>query len=186
MINIGAAGSSRSRSLEQPPPARMLVFSPCPERSWPRVRRLRLSGKGESPVVSPLAYAEPIAAPANGGHFAPPACPGEGKVRFRRTRTAARHNRAISSPLPCQITRHTMQSNFTRMLLKTNDGHPNKVTHKTRGESPEIEPTSKLRRTARESLATSHSSLASGLNFPNLAARGPHRTAFQEESYEIE
>jgi hypothetical protein len=66
------------------------------------LRSLRLCGEGESLVLSVPARTGPAAAP---------------------------QIEAISHPRLPQITRHTMQSNFTRKSLKTNDGHPNKVTH---------------------------------------------------------
>ncbi len=165
MISIGAESSPRNMSPEVRSLAKMFGLSPCPERSWRWVRTLHLCG--ESRVLSVIACNKGANALQTG---------------------------AILCLSLRQITRHTMQSNFTRKSLKTNDGHPYKVTYKTRSESPENEPILEVRRAAPESLATSHSlvlspvegSLATGLNFPNLAARGPHRIPFQEESYEIE
>jgi hypothetical protein len=105
MTNIGARSGSRSRSQELRSPGSMPELSPCPERSWRRVSPLRL--RGEFRVLSVLGRTEPA---------------------------EARQIGAVSRlPLP-QITRHTMQSNFTRNSLKTNDGHPNKVTHKSGGQ----------------------------------------------------
>jgi hypothetical protein len=155
MISIGAGSGSRSRSLELRSPWIMLGLSPCPERSWQRARPLRLSCQGASLVLSLLACIEPAEALQNG---------------------------AISPLPPCQITRHTMQSNFTRKSLKTNVGHPNKVTHffrtglpvstvsrvweirsrpgRFRGTAagcPENAPISTLRRATPAPLATNHS-----------------------------
>ncbi len=106
MTNIVAGRGSQSRSLELRSPAGTLALSPCSERSWRRARSPRLSPDGESLVLSLLACIEPA-----------------DKFRLK----------AISRTPRPQITRHTMQSNFTRNSLKTNDGHPNKVTHKSGG-----------------------------------------------------
>jgi hypothetical protein len=114
MINIGAGSGSQTRTPELRSPASRLRLSQHRPRPSPppaeRVRSLRLpaqnrrrrEGWGESRVLSVVACIEAADAPRSGAIL----------------------------PLPLrQITRHTMQSNFTRKSLKTNDGHPNEVTH---------------------------------------------------------
>jgi hypothetical protein len=107
-------------------PGRMLALSPCPERSWQRVRlpactepsstgeralnRRKPEACGEPLVVSLLAYAEPIAASVGMVHFAHPA------VQNYSTHVS---------------------SNFRANPLKTNDACTYKVTHKARGVSHE-------------------------------------------------
>jgi hypothetical protein len=49
------------------------------------------------------------------------------------------HTSPVSPAAPRQITRHTMQSKFEANSLKTNDGHPHKVTHFSRGKIRENE-----------------------------------------------
>jgi len=126
MIKIGAGGGSRNRSLELRSPGSMLGLSPCPERSWRRVRlpactgpaaageralnRRRWEGCGEFLIVSPLACTEPAAAPGSESHFTPPAV------------------QNYSTHVP---------SNFRANLLKTNDWCTHKVTQK-RGSSATV------------------------------------------------
>ncbi len=103
MTNIGAGSGPRSSSLELRPPGIMFGFSLRPLR-LPAVNSRRREGCGESLVLSVL----------------------------RRTKPAAALRVGAVIPLaPRQIKCHTMQSNFTRKSLKTNDGHPKEVTHKS-------------------------------------------------------
>ncbi len=148
MISIGARSGCRSRSLELRSPTRIFGLSPSPER-----RRVRL------PACTEVAAAT---------EHAPNARWREGCAEplvlsvLRRTRRTVTPRTQATSPLsPRQITRHTMQSNFTRKSLKTNDGHPKEVTHFFECLIPDFPlaiPT--LRHAAERFLATSHSSLA--------------------------
>jgi hypothetical protein len=106
MINIGAGDSSRSRPLELCSPGRMLGLSPCPERSWRRVRPQRLSREGESPVLSLLACIQPA-----------------DTLRIK----------AISRIPLREVTRHKVPSRFSANLLKTNDWHTRYPTQEKGG-----------------------------------------------------
>jgi hypothetical protein len=177
MINIGARSGSRSRSLELRSPVRMLGSSQrplrlpaCTEVAAATKRALngrRREGCGESLVLSLLACPEP----AN-----------------------ALQNKSISRLPLGEVTRHRVPSRFDANLLKTND-RPTCYPTLEKGVRPRLflarhhsifRSSGNFSPVAPRSLATSHSSLATESYFPNLAVRGPHRIAFQEESYEIE
>ena len=128
MISIGARSGPRRRSLELRSPARMLGPSPGPGHFWRSARFPRPPACTEVAAATERALnarwregcGEPIVLSVGLGIGRAQAC------QIRAT-----------SPLSLlQITRHTMQSNFTRKSLKTNDGHPKEVTHKSGVQCP--------------------------------------------------
>jgi hypothetical protein len=109
MTSIGAANGPRGSSLKLRPPEGMLWLS---QRSL-RLPALSAEGCGESPVRLVLASADVAAA--------------TGLPCARRAEALLVG--AIIHGTQRQIKCHTMPSNFTRKSLKTNDGHPNEVSH---------------------------------------------------------